>query len=533
MSVESPSVPSSPNRLAATFGIDLRSLAAFRIGLGLLILLDLLGRARTLREHYTGAGAFPRELAAEYGFDVPLFRLFLLSEDVRVQGALFVLFALLATLLVLGWRTRLVSVLVFVFLASLVRRNHFVCHTGDTWLKALAFWAMFLPLGARWSLDARAGRASSAAAPRHLDLATAAAVLQIAVFYWGAGFLKSNYDVWREGSSVWIFTHVVEYTRPFGAWLGQYEGLCRLLTFATLVLELGAVFLILFPFGQRWLRTGLFVVLAGFHLTLWATIHIGIFQLVCIVANTLLLPGEAWDALARRLPRLALAPAPAGRAGPGDRVARALVVPAFLLVLVSNANTSAKAALGTAHEREHPGLVRLPRAVDELGKQLSLVQNWNMFTDIGELYFGWFLVLGQTEEGEFVDVLEGAPFHALAYPEHYARFFPNHNSRRYWRELAMPEREFLQKPMCDYLAREWRAAGRSPLTHLAIFHVSRQPLRMQEDLLRPIATRWEAEHEPLKTAPEEVRALWTERRERWSAFLGGLPRSLPAADPTR
>ena len=533
MHAEPPPSPSPPSRLAATFGIDLRSLAAFRIGLGLLILLDLWGRAKTLRTHYTGEGAFPRELAAEYGFDVPFFRLFLLSEDVRVQAALFLVFALLAVLLVLGWRTRLVSVLVFVCLASLVRRNHFVCHTGDTWLKALAFWAMFLPLGARLSLDARAGRAYSSAAPRHLDLATSGVVLQIALFYWGAGFLKAQYDVWHEGQSVWIFTHVVEYTRPFGAWLGQFEGLCRLLTFATLVLEMGAVFLILFPFGQRWLRTALFVVLAGFHLTLWATIHIGIFQLVCIVANTLLLPSEAWDALARRLPFLALAPAPAGRSGPGHRLAQAALVPALLLVLVSNANTSAKAALGTAHDREHPGLVRLPRALDELGKQLSLVQNWNMFTDIGELYFGWFLVLGQTEEGEFVDVLAGEPFRAIGYPEHYARFFPNHNSRRYWRELAMPDREFLQKPMCDYLAREWQAAGRSPLTHLALFHVSRQPLRMQEDLVRPIATRWEAEHEPLKDAPEEVRALWLARRERWSTFLGSLPRSVAAADPTR
>jgi len=522
-----------PSRLRATFGIDLRSLAAFRIGLGFLILFDLYGRALTLRTHYTGSGAFPRELAAEYGFDVPLFRLFLLSEDARVQAALFGVFALLAVLLVLGWRTRLVSVLVFVFLASLVRRNHFVCHTGDTWLKALAFWAMFLPLGARFSLDARAGRTSPVSAPRHLDLATAGVVLQIVLFYWGAGFLKSHYSVWSEGHSVWIFTHVVEYTRPFGAWLGQYESLCRLLTFATLALELGAVFLILFPFGHRWVRTGLFLVLAGFHLTLWATIHIGIFQLVCIVANTLLLPGEAWDALARRWPRLALPPSPAGRPGPASRAALVLVAPAIALMLISNANTSAKAALGVALEREHPGLVRLPRALDEFGKQTSLVQNWNMFTDIERLYFGWFLVLGQTEQGEFVDVLEGAPFRALRYPQDYARFFPNHNSRRYWRELSVPGREFLQKPMCDYLAREWRAAGRAPLTHLAIFHVSRQPLHMQEDLVRPIATRWEAEHEPLLNAPEEVRALWTARRERWSAFLGALPRSVPATDPTR
>src|SRR5262245_43844970 len=134
MAAGTPAPALRPGRLAQAFAIDLRSLAAFRIGLGLLLLADLFGRAKTLREHYTGAGAFPRELAAEYGFDVPVFRLFLLSEDARVQAALFAVFALVALLLVLGWRTRLVSVLAFVLLASLVRRNHFVCHTGDTWL---------------------------------------------------------------------------------------------------------------------------------------------------------------------------------------------------------------------------------------------------------------------------------------------------------------------------------------------------------------------------------------------------------------
>ena len=63
--------------------------------------------------------------------------------------------------------------------------------------------------------------------------------------------------------------------------------------------------------------------------------------------------------------------------------------------------------------------------------------------------------------------------------------------------------------------------------------MSRQPLTMQADLVRPIVTRWEAEHGPLADAPEEVRQLWTQRREHWRAFLEALPKSVPRADPTR
>ena len=42
------------------FGIDTRSLAAFRISLGLLILADLALRSRNLRAFYTDFGVLPR-----------------------------------------------------------------------------------------------------------------------------------------------------------------------------------------------------------------------------------------------------------------------------------------------------------------------------------------------------------------------------------------------------------------------------------------------------------------------------------------
>src|SRR5688572_6980303 len=133
--------PRPPQRNAGgwreLFAIDARALASFRIGLGLLILVDLYGRAKTLRIHYTGEGVFPREIALALRPDSPLVRVFLLSDRFEVQAALFLLFALVALALVLGWRTRLVSVLSFVLLASLVRRNPYVCHTGDVLLKAL------------------------------------------------------------------------------------------------------------------------------------------------------------------------------------------------------------------------------------------------------------------------------------------------------------------------------------------------------------------------------------------------------------
>jgi len=540
--------PSS--RLEELFGIDLRSLACFRIGFACMLLWDLYGRAKTLRLHYTGEGAYPRELALAMTPDSRLFHVFLWSDRVEVQGALFAVFALLALALLLGWHTRLASVLSFVFLASLVRRNPYVCHTGDVWLKALGFWAMFLPLGARFSLDRLRSPWRAPRATRVLSLATVGVTLQIALFYVMAGYLKSRYEVWQRGDAVWVFTHVIEYTRPFGVWLGQYPAACRFFTFATLVVEGLAPFLLFVPLGTRWIRAGFCLVLAAFHLTLQATIHIGLFQLLCLVALALLWPGAAWDALARRVPaglgarwrwlrdgwrarlgraQVSDAPPPGALLRAGRTLSAAFLVLVLGVVFVSNANSAVK----DPYDRADAGLVALPAVLDDYGRMASLVQSWNMFTDIDRLFFGWFLVLGQQEDGTFVDVLEQTPFREIRVPEHYALFFPNHNSRRYWRELTLTDdgkpREYLQKPMCDYLAREWTAAGRPALTHLAIYHVGRVPSREPEnDQVKRICA-WEAPHEPLKSAAPEIQQLWTKRRASWNAFLERLPKNVPPA----
>jgi len=528
--------------LAELFSIERRSLAAFRIGLGLLLLVDLWGRAKTLRMHYTGEGAYPRELAlALVHPDLSLFHVFLLSDRVEVQAFLFGVFALLAVLFVLGWHTRLVNVLVFVFLVSLARRNHWACHTGDLWFETLFLWAMFLPLGAHLSLDRLRGR-TPPLAPRVCSLATTGALFQVALFYVMAGSLKARYDVWTRGDAVWVFTHVIEYTRPLGAWLGRYPAACSFLTYSTLVLEGLAPFLLFVPFATARIRAALFCVFAAFHLTLQSAIYIGIFQLICIVALTLFLPGSFWDALARRVPAGVRARwrecCAAARGGAGDvvrergalaragrRAANAFLVLALAVIVASNANSIVR----DPYDREDRGVVPLPRWLEEYGRMFCVVQSWNMFSDIDRAFFGWFLVLGQTEDGAHVDVLEDHAAGALHAPEHYARSFPNHNSRRYWREMARPEREDLQKALCDYLAREWTRTGHAPLTHLAIYHVGRIPSRRSaSDEVKPICTRWEAPHERLEDASPETRRLWLERREQWKQFLANVPKTLSA-----
>ncbi|MFX8976526.1 hypothetical protein ABTN19_19210, partial [Acinetobacter baumannii] len=69
----------------------------------------------------------------------------------------------------------------FVLYAALLNRNPLVTLPGDTLLCALLFWCLFLPMGARWSVDAALARpeAPPPADPRHSGWPAAALLLQV------------------------------------------------------------------------------------------------------------------------------------------------------------------------------------------------------------------------------------------------------------------------------------------------------------------------------------------------------------------
>ena len=112
--------------LEKVFSIDLRSLAAFRVALGGVLLVDLALRARDLTAHYTELGVLPRAAFAEHpvGWLVPWFSLHAHGPP-AVQVALFVLAALLAAALAAGYHARLAACASWLLLVSLQNRNRF------------------------------------------------------------------------------------------------------------------------------------------------------------------------------------------------------------------------------------------------------------------------------------------------------------------------------------------------------------------------------------------------------------------------
>ncbi len=467
MNDQSPQAFSGIGRLRRLFGIDRRSLAAFRVSFGLLLLADVLKRALALGAHYTDDGVMPREALWRFLPDPLVFQAYLWSGETWVVAVLFALAAFLALCVIVGWHAQLAT-LIYLWLQISVRlRNPFVNHTGDDYLTAITFFAVFLPLSQHLSL-ARLRNSSLPVLPRvHLSVGTAAILLQVAAFYVGAGLDKHHFEVWRSGEAVSWFAHIDQYTTPLGERLADFPVLCRFGTYFTLALEIGGPILLFLPFWTPLLRSLVVLLLVGFHVGIQAVVYIGIFELLSIAAALLFLPGEFWDFLGRFPPlsRLGRALAPLARASPDAPPYRPSPIPeviaglAIAVVLYSNAYAS----IPRRDPRDPTAVLRrtgpLPRGLpSKLTRLLSLRQSWQIFSELDKPVLGWFLVLGTRPDGSEIDLWNVRPFLGdFRKPPGFASSFPNHNWRRYWNQIRFEDKAFLRPYLCAYLIRTWNA----------------------------------------------------------------------------
>jgi hypothetical protein len=287
--------------LSEIFGVDLRTLALFRIGLAALILVDLALRARDLRAHYTDFGVMPREAMAD-ALHPAAWSLHAASGELWFQVALFCIAAGLALMLLAGWRTRLATAASWAMLVSVQNRNPQVLSGEDVLIVMLAFWAMFLPLGARFSVDA-AGRDAAAAPPpnAYASVASAALLVQGMSMYLFSALLKSDAQWIPDGTAVYYALQLDYFATPFALWFRQFEGLMQALTYYVWTVELVGPFLIFCPVFHRPLRLLFLCVFVTMHTGFWLCLEIGLFPAVSILMNLTFLPGWVWDRL-RMLP---------------------------------------------------------------------------------------------------------------------------------------------------------------------------------------------------------------------------------------
>jgi hypothetical protein len=218
---------------------------------------------------YVDDGMFSLENARDWLSGTGAWSLCLLHDSAAFQAGMFALAAAFSVGLLLGWRTRWMTVGCWVMAVSIANRNPIVCNYGDTMLQVFLFWSMFLPLGARWSMDARrTPQAKNAPATvRVCSPASAAALVQLSFVYLFTAIWKWNAD-WLEDSAAEIALQL-EYARrtpSLDAFI--YEPFLKPLAIATLSLEFVGPLVIWSPWRTAFFRSAMIVSFFLLHLSI-------------------------------------------------------------------------------------------------------------------------------------------------------------------------------------------------------------------------------------------------------------------------
>ena len=296
---ESPVLRWGRAKVVELFGADLRSLAVFRIVLAILVLADLANRATDLSAHYTDKGVLPRTVLTQEVLSRWSFSLNVMNGEVFFQVLLFGVGVLAALALLVGYRTRLVTVIVWVVLLSIQYRNPMVYNSGAILLRLLLFWGMFLPLGAYWSLDRALNAVPARLSMRFLSLATVGLFMQIAFMYWFTALRKTGPE-WRvDGTALYYALNSDQLVTPIGVYLSQFPELLKVLTFSSLGLEAFGPFLLFFPFFSGPVRTATVLAFMSFHFGIWLTLDLELFPWISAFCMVCFLPGWFWNRAAK------------------------------------------------------------------------------------------------------------------------------------------------------------------------------------------------------------------------------------------
>jgi hypothetical protein len=514
------------SKIGDMFSLDLRSLALFRIFLGILVIADLAGRIPNFRAHYSEDGIMPRELLLQT-MNEWRWSLFLMNSSDQFQVALFAIGWIAALLLIVGYRTRLMIVIVWVILMSIQARNPIVLSGADTLLRLVVFWAMLLPLGAVWSVDAtRTDPARRPTTMRFVSFTGAGLLIQIAVMYWFTALLKTG-TTWRgDGTALYYTTAAAQITKPFGEYLNQFTELLRVMTHIGFGIESLAPFLLFIPFWRGIPRMIGIIAIVNLHIGIWLIMDVALFPWTSALVMAAFLPASFWAFAGVRaqrflawleqrrfrlplrgipfgLPSLSPTAPAAGTVGAtSDAGESSQHSPALIRRMASSlrrepqSDPDPKQEPGESPNRRtvrRPWLLEafavfcivfiagwntasvsafsMPAESRPIAYGLGIYQKWNMFAPNPPKSTVWYVVRGYVEGGEAVDLLtpivyddiETARVFTWDEPDDIVDgWYKDKYWRKYFAAIAEDDAEAERKVFAAYACRTWNAYYTGP-----------------------------------------------------------------------
>ncbi|WP_437926925.1 hypothetical protein WMF37_49170 [Sorangium sp. So ce291] len=296
--------------------IDVRTLGLFRLVLGFLLASDCVRHWAEASWIYSNDGVLTNHYHLFHpssGYNFSLYHAFSSIGEVHVAFALS-LFCFLCFFV--GWHTRLFSILSFLLVVSRDNRIVMIENGGYVVVNIITCWAMFMPTGRRFSVDAlirsyreRQERTAADLADRsrpawaeqpYVSGIVLLALLNLVTIYYFNVVNKSG-QIWRRGETVHYVLHLDRMVTGLAVVAREYIPFWakKGMTWGVLMLEAMLVPWILSPYGRRTTRALAMAGMWALHGSFGVMMRLGPFSWFMIGWSFLLPTAQHWDALER------------------------------------------------------------------------------------------------------------------------------------------------------------------------------------------------------------------------------------------
>lgn len=458
--------------------LDSRALSLMRIGIAVLIIVDLSIRIGDLRAFYTEEGIVPLSFLFNGHFSNNYFSFHNISSGYIFQIVLFLIFYILAFLLLVGYQTKCVTLCVFIMLTSLNHRNPYILQGGDYYLQLALFWAIFLPWNSHYSLDSKLFLSNKIKPKVVSSTASWGLILLIFSLYFFSALEKTSPEWRTEGTALYYALSVDQLLLPLGKLIYPYPNFLKLLTHFTFYLELlGPIFLLVPIFTNR-IRLIFVLVFFGLHLGIGITLFVGLFWAICMVVLIGLLPPFVMD----KLDKYFFAIGKAFRIDSGNwmnlfkkfgiikyigstnnRVFK-LVKNYFLMFCLM-------ISIYWNYGNNYQVPVHLTSTLRPFAEVLGLEQHWGMFAPAVFKDDGWFIYEGTTNDSMTIDCSTRKTVNYVK-PKYVVSQFKNDRWRKYTEYFIQVSNIPMRNYYCQYYLNKFNSDNKeSKLKYLEIIYM--------------------------------------------------------------
>lgn len=199
----------------------------------------------------------------------------------------------------LGWRTRLVTPLLFIAYTTLNGQNTPISDGGNYFIRIMLVYLILVDVSRRWSLDSRRRAAQNSPETQtgsvlH-NLGLCLVVAQICIVYLEAGLYKVQGALWQNGTAVYYPLQSEAYgvLPPLSDLLTNWSYPVVIATYVTVLAQVAFPFLLF----NRYTRRIALLALLGMHLSIAVAMGLPFFSGIMASADAVLVSGATWVAI--------------------------------------------------------------------------------------------------------------------------------------------------------------------------------------------------------------------------------------------